>query len=400
MTPASPARTDTRMMAIAHSALRRDLARAADALSRQPAPGDAQRVAIAGHLQAMMAFLLVHHHGEDAWLWPTVRRLNPTASDVIDAMEADHEAIAPKMTSVTAAASAYAESAAGRESLAGALLDLRGTLEPHLRREEDEVMPIVASTLTQAQWDAWEQEYYIKPKSNKDLGLEGHWLIDGGNREVYDHVVGKVNPALRFVLLRGFGPRYRSACATRWGADVPVGPNLGAAPGTEQTIGTPRRSWRTGGEVSLHIDASADRLYDLVADVGTASTRSHEVRSCQWLEGAQPGTVGSRFRGRNQAGLIRWSRVCEVVTAKRGEAFAFRTVPERFDPTRRDSSVWGYRFEPDATGTRITHYYNLVQPPKPWLLSVYGVLMPQHRDARPALRHTLDRLNAAQQKSQ
>ena len=213
-------------------------------------------------------------------------------------------------------------------------------------------------------------------------------------------VVGKVNPALRFVLLRVFGPRYRTACATRWGADVAVGPDLGAAPGTQQTIGTSRRSWRTGGEMSLHIEASADRLYDLVADVGTAPARSHEVRSCQWLEGAQPGTVGSRFRGRNQAGLIRWSRVCEVVTAKRGEAFAFRTVPERFDPTRRDSSVWGYRFEPDATGTRITHYYNLVQPPKPWLLSVYGVLMPQHRDARPALKHTLDQLNAAQQKRQ
>ena len=211
MTPASPARTDTRMMAIAHSALRRDLARAADALSRQPAPGDAQRVAIAGHLQAMMAFLLVHHHGEDAWLWPTVRRLNPTASDVIDAMEADHEAIAPKMTSVTAAASAYAESAAGRESLAGALLDLRGTLEPHLRREEDEAMPIVASTLTQAQWDAWEQEYYIKPKSNKDLGLEGHWLIDGGNREVYDRRrrQGQSRPEVR--------------AAARLRPDVPLG---------------------------------------------------------------------------------------------------------------------------------------------------------------------------------
>jgi len=75
-----------------------------------------------------------------------------------------------------------------------------------------------------------------------------------------------------------------------------------------------------------------------------------------------------------------------VVTATRGEQFAFRTVPEQLDPTRKDSCVWGYRFEPDGTGTRITHYYTPAQPPRPWLLTLYGILMPHHRDARPALR--------------
>ena len=393
----SSAPADTRMMGIVHGALRRDLARAADALSRQPVPGDAQRVAIAQHMEAMMDFLDVHHSGEDAWLWPTMRRLNPAASEVLDQMDADHVAIAPHMGKVTAAAAAYGKSGTGREPLADALNDRRGPLDPHLRREEDEMMPIVASTLTPGQWDAWEQEYYVKTKSKKDLGLEGHWLIDGGDRAVYDHVVGKVNPVLRLVLLRVFGPRYRKACVTRWGADVPVGPKLSEAPRTQQPeiIGTPHRPWRTRGEVSLHIDAPPERLYDVVADVGSAPARSEEVQACLWLEGPPPGTVGSRFRGRNRAGLIRWSRVCEVVTAKRGEEFAFQTVPERFDPTRRDSSVWGYHFEPDGTGTRITHYYTLVQPPEPWLLTLYGILMPHHRDARPALRHTLEQLQAA-----
>lgn len=68
---------DTRGMGIVHGALRRDLTRASDALEGSPAPGDAQRVAIAQHVQAMMDFLHVHHSGEDAWLWPTMRRLNP-----------------------------------------------------------------------------------------------------------------------------------------------------------------------------------------------------------------------------------------------------------------------------------------------------------------------------------
>lgn len=392
-----PGPADTRMMGIVHGALRRDLARAADAVSRQPVPGHAQRVAIAQHLQAMMHFLHVHHTGEDAWLWPTMRRLHPGASEVLDQMDADHLAIAPHMGKVTAAAAAYDKSASGREALVRALSDLRGTLDPHLRREEDEMMPIVASTLTARQWDKWEHDYYIKTKSKIELGLEGHWLIDGRDRAVYDHVVGKVNPVLRFVLLRAFGPKYRQACATRWGADVPVGPKLGEVLTTNQPeiIGTPRRPWRTRGEVSLHIEASPERLYDLVADVRATPTRSEEVQACLWLPGPPPGTVGSRFRGRNRAGVIRWSRVCQVATAARGEEFAFRTVPEQFDPTRRDSSVWGYLFEPDGTGTRITHYYTLLQPPQPWLLTLYGILMPHHRDARPALRHTLEQLKVA-----
>ena len=145
----------------------------------------------------------------------------------------------------------------------------------------------------------------------------------------------------------------------------------------------------------MRIEAPPERLYDLVADVGSAPTRSQEVQACNWLDGPPAGTVGSRFRGRNRAGLIRWSRVCEVVTAKRGEAFAFRTVPERFDVTRRDSSTWGYLFARDGTGTRVTHYYTLMQPPQRWLLAVYGILLPHHRDARPALRHTLMQLDAA-----
>jgi hypothetical protein len=42
-----------------------------------------------------------------------------------------------------------------------------------------------------------------------------------------------------------------------------------------------------------------------------------------------------------------------------------------------------------------THYYTFVQPPRPWLLTLYGILMPHHRDARAALRHTLEQLKVA-----
>jgi hemerythrin-like domain-containing protein len=227
MKAASSSPADTQMMGIVHSALRRDLDRAEDILSRPTPPRDSQRMAIAQHLHAMMDFLHVHHVGEDDWLWPTIRRLNPAASEVLDQMDADHLSIAPHMAKVKAAADAYNISGSGRESLVHALADLRDSLDPHLRREEDDMMPIVASTLTGQQWDSWEKDYYVKPKTKSELGLEGHWLIDGVDRARYDHVVGKVNPVLRLVLLRFYGPKYRQACATRWGDDVAVGPKLG-----------------------------------------------------------------------------------------------------------------------------------------------------------------------------
>ena len=134
---------DTRIMEIIHSALRRDLNRAADALSGIPAPGNAQRVGIAQHIQWMMHFLHLHHGGEDAWLWPTMRRLKPSAAELVDQMVANHLAIAPHIETVTTAASAYEKSAGGRDALLQTLGDLRGPLDPHLAREVDDMMPIV-----------------------------------------------------------------------------------------------------------------------------------------------------------------------------------------------------------------------------------------------------------------
>jgi hypothetical protein len=79
-----------------------------------------------------------------------------------------------------------------------------------------------------------------------------------------------------------------------------------------------------------------------------------KCRSATWEEGV-PGSVGAVFRGRNRVRLAaRWSR-CEVVAAEPGRAFAFRTLPERLDPSRRDSTTWSYRLEPTADGTRVEH---------------------------------------------
>lgn len=149
---------------------------------------------------------------------------------------------------------------------------------------------------------------------------------------------------------------------------------------------------RTEGSVELWIDVPAPQLYDMVADVTRINERSPECRSCGWLPGLSPGTVGARFRGRNRAHHMRWSRVCEVAAADPGRKFEFHTVSDRRNPRYHDSTTWSYTFRADGDGTRVTHSYRIdVLPYRP-LLSLYARLQPQHRDMRPQMRQNLEAL--------
>jgi hypothetical protein len=155
------------------------------------------------------------------------------------------------------------------------------------------------------------------------------------------------------------------------------------------------RPWRTEGSVEHVIHADPHTVYDIVADVTSTGERSNECRRVEWLPGAQQPVPGARFRGYNRFRFARWSRVCEIVEAERGETFGFRTVPERFDPSRRDSTTWRYDLTPHPDGTLVRHSYEITVPPLRPFKALYGVLLPQHRDMRPAMRHTLYELARA-----
>jgi hypothetical protein len=90
--------------------------------------------------------------------------------------------------------------------------------------------------------------------------------------------------------------------------------------------------------------------------------------------------------------VIRWSRVCEVTTAEPGRSFAFRTIPIRIDPSRNDSTTWSYTLTAEGSGTRVTHSYSITTPPLAPFKTIYGRLLPHHRDMRPHMTHTLESL--------
>ena len=78
-----------------------------------------------------------------------------------------------------------------------------------------------------------------------------------------------------------------------------------------------------------------------------------------------------------------------MVEAEPGHAFGFRTLAERLDPSRRDSTTWRYRFEPVAGGTRVVHSYEITLLPLRPMRALYGRLLPHHRDMRPQMAENL-----------
>ena len=217
--PEGPA--DTRMMGIVHDALKRDLLRTRGVLAASPAPQGRQRVALGEHVLWMLDVLHSHHTGEDTSLWPLVRERNPAATELLDSMEADHARIAPAAEAAAAAAREYTATTvdSARVALVEALDRLLEVLVPHLDREVAEAMPVVAASITNREWDTYEQGSNIKNKTTPQLAMEGHWLLEGLDSDGYDFVVHKVPAPVRIILIHGFGRAYRRRARARWTPD-------------------------------------------------------------------------------------------------------------------------------------------------------------------------------------
>lgn len=361
--PGAPA--DTSMMRIVHSALRRDLARADAVLTAIPAPNERQRIALARHIRWMMEFLEAHHRSEDHGLYPVVRERAADAASLLDDMSADHAAVADVVATVEATAAAYAERD-DPQPLALAIERLSEVLLPHLRREEDELMPIVSRVVTTAEWDAIEQANNIVDKSKAQLAMEGHWLIDGAAPSDRARVLGLVPLVPRLVLRYGFGPVYRRRQRVCWTSD--------------------RGGVQHDGATAVVTDASFEAVWDIIRDPTRVGEWSHECVGAEWLGDATEARPGARFRGRNRQGMFRWGRVCEIVSSEPG-TLVWRTVPTKLYP---DSTEWTLRAVRVHGATRIEQSFHVVKGT--WLEVVYARFLPAHRERTAALTRDLERI--------
>src|ERR1700690_4540020 len=109
--------------------------------------------------------------------------------------------------------------------------------------------------------------------------------------------------------------------------------------------------------VTLRIDAPADTVYELVADVTCRPEFSPGILRCEWPDGATGPAVGARFAARNKVpNRPGWTNKPVVTVVEPGKMFAFDRT-EKFAGT----GEWKYQFEPDGAGTLVTESYQVTR---------------------------------------
>lgn len=166
---------ETGMMGVVHSALRRDLVRARLVLAGETPLADRRRVALAEPLMWLMDFLHHHHRNEDAGLYPMVVRNDPSTAELVGEMEADHQRIDPAVVALVSAAERLRDDAAAGPAVTAALDVLDAVLIPHLRREETEMMPVVATGVSQREFTQWDEEMNVGDKPMRQIVVQFAW---------------------------------------------------------------------------------------------------------------------------------------------------------------------------------------------------------------------------------
>jgi Polyketide cyclase / dehydrase and lipid transport len=152
-----------------------------------------------------------------------------------------------------------------------------------------------------------------------------------------------------------------------------------------------QRWWLTKDHVDVVIAADPAVLYRMVSDLPRIGEWSPECVGVDWEGGITTAAAGVTFVGHNAVGpgrRIRYSRHGRVLTAEPGTEFAFVT-----DEGGRESTVWTYRFVPEAGGTRVTESYEVRWIPA-WA-RIIDVPLNRHKELVENMRATLEHLKAA-----
>ncbi len=147
---------DVRDMAIVHATFRALYEEAAQLVRSNPTPSPARVTFLADHIDFGVGMLHHHHESEDELLYPKMIERAPEQAAMIEEVEKQHQDVTATIDTASAACAAWRAqpSAETGEALAASLQNLNATLQPHLDDEEQRIVPLAATTITQAEWAA------------------------------------------------------------------------------------------------------------------------------------------------------------------------------------------------------------------------------------------------------
>lgn len=138
-------------------------------------------------------------------------------------------------------------------------------------------------------------------------------------------------------------------------------------------------------EVSRYSVAAADTIWALLSDVTQMGRWSPECRGAAWLDTSDQ-LPGSRFRGANRVGPLRWSTICTIIAADPGRLLVFDARHWSGATTR-----WLFELSPQHTGTIVCESCRTLNSPA--VIILLDRLAGRPRRLRWAMRTTLERLS-------
>lgn len=172
-----PVRPDTSDLAAVHRVFRTTLATAPDVVGRTLGDED-QRAVVASYFANLLAFLEVHHQGEELLVFPKLAERAPDGAAVVARAEAQHLDVEAGLQAAAAALAAW-DSDAGAAPLVGSLQALEAVLVPHLDQEEDDIPALAAACMTAEEWGM------LPGHAMAHFGGDKVWLVLGLIREQF-----------------------------------------------------------------------------------------------------------------------------------------------------------------------------------------------------------------------
>lgn len=166
---------DTSMNTNMHSAFKREILRLRDGLRKTDLNDAKAREGLTRRYKFFSVTLHQHHLGEDRFQWPNIRvKANPNEIAVLDAMEAEHGALASVLGAVDENFKTLSLNS-DTDQIAARLDELDTVLSNHTQHEEDEADPLVRKYLQEDDFKA-----FMKfSREGEDASLVLPWVSDG-----------------------------------------------------------------------------------------------------------------------------------------------------------------------------------------------------------------------------
>ena len=198
-----------------HGAIRRDLIRFIDALDRFPA-GNHTRAAQLDRAWDNFDDQLTHHHtGEHEIAWPHLRAMG-FSEELLDTMDAEHNAMAADLASSRMAIKVLSRSASSEDAKAAgvAIAALQVSTNAHLEHEEAEFEEFYVQHHDDPEMKAMGKEFAkVSPSRG---GRFFAWVTDGATPDEQAAVAGNVPGPVLKVLTGIWGRGYRKNVAPVW----------------------------------------------------------------------------------------------------------------------------------------------------------------------------------------